>query len=220
MKVEIKSCIDGVKKAKGIVVIIDVLRASSTITTLIAQGTEFIIPVETIEEALKKINQYPEYIVVSDKKQFIDMGHYDNSPTILSKIDLTDKKIIHLTTNGTRGIVNAKKADEVLVGCFLNAKAIFDYLNKKNVNVTLVPMGDVGKKTLEDELCASYINNRIEGKSTEINKMMDKIRGSKWAKHLIKSNKGEDVDFCLSIDKYNVVPKLIDGKIKNGNKSY
>lgn len=75
-------------------------------------------------------------------------------------------------------------------------------------------MGELEKQSLEDEMCAQYIKNRLEDKQTDIDNMKQKIRKSEWTLHLINSDRGKDVDFCLEIDKYKVVPKLTDGEIK------
>ena len=214
MEIQIKSLVDGAKEAEGVAVIIDVLRASSTITTILAKGAEFVIPLEKIKDALDMIKKNPDYTLASDKRQLRDMGYYDNSPTKLSEMNLKGKKFILLTTNGTRCIVNTKKADEVIVGSFVNVSAIINYLKKKNELVTLVPVGKIGEKSVEDESCAEYIKNRLEGRETDIEKIKKKVKGSTWAQHLIKTNRKEDVIYCLNLDKYNIVPRLINGKLK------
>lgn len=216
MNIRIKSCIQGAKKAEGIAVIIDVLRASSTITAVLANGAEFVVPLETVDEALKTKKEHPEWILASDQSLLRGMGYYDNSPTILSKTNLKGKGIILITTNGTKGIVSARNAEEVLVGSFLNAESIIIYLkNSENRKITLVPMGEAGEKSAEDELCASYMKDRLNDKNIDFSKIRGLVKMSNAAKYLIETNREHDLNFCLKLNCYDIIPKYFsDGKIR------
>lgn len=141
-------------------------------------------------------------------------GYMDNSPTLLLKKPISGKKIILLTANGSRGVVNSKDsyATEVLVGCFLNAAAIAEYLRDSN-NITLVPMGDCGNKEPEDELCAEYVRDLILGKEPREEEIRNRIIESGSVQYLVDRERGDDAELCLRFNELPVVPKLIGDRL-------
>jgi len=214
MKVQIKSLLEGAKSAKGIAVIIDVINASSTIVECLQKGAREVVPVGSVEEALDLKKK--GYIFCGEMKSFSQKADVYNSPHAVSKIRLKGKKIVVKTDAGTKGILGAKKADEVILGCFLNASAVVKYLKKKKPKVvTLVPMGDYGKsKNVEDEAFAFYLKNLLEGKKPVSFKSLRKhikrgslrnfFRSIFMRKHLHSS---------LRVDTSEIVPKLVKGKV-------
>src|SRR3989338_4510357 len=133
MKVQIKSLLEGAKSAKGIAVIIDVINASSTIVECLQKGAREVVPVGSVEEALDLKKK--GYIFCGEMKSFSQKADVYNSPHAVSKIRLKGKKIVVKTDAWTKGILGAKKADEVILGCFLNASAVVKYLKKKKPKV-------------------------------------------------------------------------------------
>jgi 2-phosphosulfolactate phosphatase len=209
MNVEIRSCIQGAKEARGIAIIIDVLRATSTIVTILANGSEYVYPVRSPREALILKNKIPNSILSADNDELRKMGHYDNSPNIFLNMDLKDRSVILTTVNGTRGIVNAKKAKEIWVASFLNAKAIVDEIKKyQNMKVTLVPMGEIDEKSMDDELCARFIKESLENKNPDFSRMKKEIEKTNIYQYLVKTGRKQDADFCLRLNHYNIVPKV------------
>lgn len=166
-KVEIYHLIEGAKKAKGLTVIIDVFRAFSLECYLYEMGVKEIRPVGTIEEALRMRDAISDSVLVGErggkKCEGFDFG---NSPSTISKEDVEGKTIIHTTSAGTQGIVNAKGASEIITGSLVNAKAVAEYiLAAQAEEVSLVCMGNAGiRPAAEDELCANYIKSILEGK--------------------------------------------------------
>lgn len=214
MKVLIKSLLKGAKQARGCVVIIDVFRTSSLITTLIAKNVKHIVPVLKPQQAriLKENNE--NFILIGERmgRKLSDFN-YNISPTELSKANIKNKTIILSTTNGTRGILNVKNADEILIGCFLNAKHLANYLMKKQ-SVTLVPIGFLyGKlKAIEDEVCAKVIRDYM------LNNKVDPLKISHQIKHNLTTYirdrvQNQDIDFCVTMNKYKIIPQFIDGRI-------
>ena len=90
---------------------------------------------------------------------------FGNSPSTVRPEELKGKTILHTTSAGTQGIVNAKGASEIITGSLVNAKAVAEYIKKKNPEtVSLVCMGNAGvRPAAEDELCAEYIKSLVEG---------------------------------------------------------
>lgn len=208
MNVEIKSCVQGAREAEGIAIIIDVLRASSTMITILANGARCIYPVETPEKALKLKKRIPNSILGTDSRKLRGLGYYDNSPITFLNIDIKNKNVILMTHNGTRGVVNAKQAKEIWVASFLNAKFVVDEIKKhQNTKVTLVPMGEYNEKSIDDELCAKFIKDCIEGKDPDFLKIKQKIKKTNIYQYLLKTGRKQDAEFCLKLNYYNIIPK-------------
>lgn len=150
------------------VVIIDVLRASSTMITAIQNGAKGIIPVENMDMA-GKISQNldsPQYLLCGEKDgEKIEGYHLGNSPLEYTKEVVEGKKIILNTTNGTKAVKKAAIAREVIIGSFLNLSTIVDKLRTTENEIALVCAGWRGRLSLEDLLCAGNIIYELYGES-------------------------------------------------------
>lgn len=217
MKIEILQLTEGAKKAKGTTVVIDVFRAFSTACYLFAAGAEKIIPVEQIDEAFQLKNQIPEALLLGERNEKkVDGFDFGNSPTHLLSHDFSGKTIIMTTSSGTKGLMNATGADEILSGSFVNARAIINYLNKKNPeNLSLVCMGYEGHTpTQEDTFLAEYIRAKIVGLPIDFEQMKETLRTGDGARLLDPANNewspATDFDLCLDLDRFDFVLKLVE----------
>ena len=215
MNIKRLSLLEGARTAAGTVVIIDVFRAFSTECYLINNGAERIYPVGSIEIAYEMKANYPEYVLIGERHEKICEGFdFGNSPTHIINHSFEGKTIVHTTSSGTQGIELAKGADELLTGSFVNAGAIIAYIKKvKPANVSLVSMGYEGKYTTqEDEFCAEYISNELDGKPTDYGKMVEKLRVGDGARLLDPANHAhspaKDFDLCLDLNRFNFVLKI------------
>ena len=211
MNIQIKSCIKGAKEAEGIAVIIDVFRASNTIIAMLAQGVGSIVPVGSLKEAYRLKRENPDYLLFGERNGLPPEGFdYGNSPAEASKLQLHGKKAIITTSAGSQGIVNASNADEILVGSFANVSTVVNYVRHKNSeNVSLVAIGCEAKvKAEEDEQCALYMKNLLEGNSSDFDVMKKAILRSDGANRLKRLNQQDDLEFALKLDLYKIVPKV------------
>ena len=166
MNIEIYRLIDGAKQADGTAVIIDVFRAFSMECWLYALGAKEIRPVGSIEDTFAWKKKDPDCVLVGERQgrkiEGCDLG---NSPSSINPEVIRGKRIIHTTSAGTQGIVNAARADEILTGSFVNAAAIAEYIKAKSPEkVSLVCMGKAGLQPAdEDELCAVYLQSLLTG---------------------------------------------------------
>lgn len=215
MKIEILQLLDGAKKAQGLTVIIDVFRAFSTACYAFGNGVTRIFPVGDLEIAyqLKEIN--PDYILVGERNEQKPEGFdFGNSPSQLLETDLNGKTLVHTTSSGTQGIANAKGADEIITGSFVNAQAIVNYIRKQNPNqVSLVCMGySCQYPTDEDTLLAVYVKNELEGIPNDFQAMVDQIRNGDGARFFAPEKQewapAADFDLCLSLNRFNFVLKV------------
>lgn len=212
--VSILHYIEGAKQAVGLTVIIDVFRAFSLECYLHDLGVRQIRPVGTIDGAFSLRNRIPGSILIGErhgeKCEGFDFG---NSPSSVSKKDVCGKTIIHTTSAGTQGIVNAVRADEIITGSLVNAKAVAEYiLRKKPETVSLVCMGNEGVRPApEDDLCADYIKSILEGR--ELADMQKRVHDLKMngGAHFFDASRQHifpeaDFDMCV---KYNQFPFVI-----------
>lgn len=153
--------------ASYLVVIIDVLRASSTITTALAEGADRVIPVYSLKEA-KKIakNIYSEYedVLLCGERGGQKLSGFvlGNSPLEYKSTQIRDKTIIFTTTNGIKAINIVRRATQIIIGCFLNIQAVIQYCQQYTKNILLVCAGDRGNISLEDMVCAGMMKNLME----------------------------------------------------------
>jgi 2-phosphosulfolactate phosphatase len=151
------SMIDRASLGDRIAVVIDVLRATTTIVQALAAGAETVIPCSEIDEALAVRNRGETGHVLTGGErhgQLIEGFDLDNSPFSYSPEKVAGRVIAFTTTNGTRAIAAASAAKQVLIGSFLNRRAVIDELRRIASPVTVVCAGTDGQITAEDVLVA------------------------------------------------------------------
>jgi 2-phosphosulfolactate phosphatase len=171
--------------------------------------------VGSVEDAFDLKRDYPDYMLIGERNGFkIDGFDYGNSPSEVSKIDFTNKTVIQTTSAGTQGVVNAKDADEIILGNFVCLQAIVNYIKKINPPfVTIVAMGERGvEKTDEDELCAKAIQDLLLGNATDFINIKNHLKDSKSALKFFDISKSEfnEDDFHMAMDfsKFDFILKV------------
>tara|TARA_B100000927_G_scaffold86281_1_gene69503 strand:- start:12 stop:728 length:717 start_codon:yes stop_codon:yes gene_type:complete len=206
-----------------VVVVIDVLRATSAICTAFHHGVKKIIPVSKLEEAI----EYKEkgYIVAAERKGKIVPGFdYGNSPFTYMNQNLKNKTLVLTTTNGTRAINTAKNVESLIIGSIINLNAVCNHLIELKKNVLLLCSGWQNKFCLEDTICAGAITDQllksgdflIENDSSIASKYLflsakdnyfGYLKASSHRKRLKKLNLNQDIKYCLTPNQTNVVPR-------------
>lgn len=212
------------KQATGLAIIIDVFRAFTVEPYLFYNGVEKLIPVGDKEIAydLKKKNK--EYILVGERNGIKLPGFdYGNSPSQIKNIDFSNRTVVHTTSCGTQGIVNAINADEIITGSLVNANAIVKYIKKNNYkDISIVSMSRPNElPSDEDELCAIYIESLLEDKLLEnLENEVEKLKLTSGKKFFDSNNKEnfpkEDFYLCVEINKFNFVLRVNKDKAENG----
>ena len=207
MNIEIFHLIEGAKQADGLAVIIDVFRAFSMECWLYSLGAKEIRPVGSVEETFAWKQKDPDCILVGERHgRRIDGCDLGNSPSSIDPDLIRGKRIIHTTSAGTQGIVNAVHAVEIITGSFVNAKAIADYIRKKSPDkVSLVCMGKEGlAQAEEDELCAVYLKALLIGEEMpDIDNRLKTLRTG-GGRHFFDPSLREvfpEKDFWMCIDR-------------------
>jgi 2-phosphosulfolactate phosphatase len=223
MKVEILEFTDGAKKARGVTVIIDVFRAFSVACYAYDAGSVRIIATSTVEDAFKLRRSYSNSVLVGERdEQKIEGFDFGNSPTEIIKADLTGKTVIHTTTAGTQGLVNALNADRLLTGSFVNAGAVIRYI--KSIDPPLVSLVAMGYRAVysaeEDLLCAKLIASGLNNRSDISDSDIFNLKNSSGKRFFIPENLDysppTDFFLCTMRDRFSFVLKAemrLDGNV-------
>lgn len=210
-----------------LIVVIDVLRASSTITTALAQGARKIIPVYLPDEAKKVAEKYcSDNVLLCGERDGKRISGFDlgNSPREYNREEIRNKIILLSTTNGIRTIELVKRSKEIIIGCFLNVKAVVEYCQSYSEKVLLVCSGDRGAVSLEDTVCAGMIKWLCEkdlksGKHQHDDSLiacsmyrkykkdlLHMMQISIWGKHLMQMGLKQDLIDCSQVNMYHHIP--------------
>jgi 2-phosphosulfolactate phosphatase len=219
------------KHQGSIVVVIDILRATSAICTAFENGAASIIPVAGIDEA----REYKKegYLVAAERDGFVlDFADFGNSPFNFTPERVKGKTIVYSTTNGT-GIINlASAAGKIVIGSFLNITALTEWILSRENDVVLFCAGWKNRFNLEDTLCAGAMAERLLNSnhfsticdstlaaldlwSLAKNDLPDYIE--KVAQRTRLRDKGLDdcIGFCLTFDFTEKIPEIKDGILVN-----
>ena len=216
----------------SIVVIIDVLRATSTIATALYHGAKEIIPVDSVAECIK-LGKQLEVITAGERDGQIAEGlQYGNTPFQYTAEFIKGKTLVLTTTNGTKllHMALAANANKIITGSFCNISAVCDYLTSQNKNVILACSAWKNRINIEDTLFAGAVIDRVKDHfsiNCDASKIADTLYNeakddlyefmkSKDASHYHRlTNFGleKDIRYCLTIDADNVLPMYDSGRL-------
>jgi 2-phosphosulfolactate phosphatase len=157
----------------------------------------------------------PEAKLIGERNERKPDGFdFGNSPFLLLKGDVKGFPLIHTTSSGTQGIVNAIQADQIITGSFVNAGAITRYIRKCQPDqVSLVCMGYACQyPTDEDTLCAEYIRNELTGLPNDWEMKKNRIRNCTGSRFFENDSQEwapqEDFELCLDLNRFDFVLKV------------
>lgn len=227
MHIEVVSSVNEAREARltqRTAIVIDVLRATSTIVTALEAGAAGIVPVETVLEA--RALQRPGDVMAGErfcrKIAGFDLG---NSPFEFTADAVKDRRIVLTTTNGTRALHKALRADNVLAGSLLNASACAKTAADLRRDIVILCAGSHDEFAIEDGLCAGLIIDRLQalGLSVETNDFGAAMRGfyrdsrpflaetmlqGATGKRLVKLGCMREIERCAQVDASEAVPRL------------
>jgi 2-phosphosulfolactate phosphatase len=219
---------------KGVVVI-DILRATSTMVQAMLHGAVEVIPVATVEEAFQMAKIFPRESILlggereSKKIQGFDLG---NSPKEYVAGKVKGKKLILTTTNGTKAFRFVSSGKDILVASFFNIGAVAKRCLELDRDLFIFPSGDEGNFSLEDAVCGGMLIDLIIRKGKKPIALTDasqcaqilfqRFEGnlleafflSHHGKELIRRGFREDLDYCARVDTTDIVPEFRDGVIR------
>jgi len=213
----------------NIVVIVDILRATSTICAAIHNGVKSIIPVATVDEAREMKQQ--GYMVASERDGYVlDFADFGNSPFNFTPEIVGGKEIAYSTTNGTRCIHMASHSKAVVIGSFLNISVLADWLIQQDAPVLIFCASWKDRFSLEDTVFAGALAERLMN-SGKFETICDAVTASIDLWNLAKTDlyayiqkaaqkgrlasKGLDdcIEYCLTEDLCPVIPLFQDEKL-------
>ncbi len=207
-----------------IVVIVDILRATTIITTMFHQGLKKLIPVKDLDET-KKYKEKGYLISAERNGKKIDFADFGNSPFDYTPENIKDKTLVYSTTNGTNTINIAKKSEMVLIASFLNFTSIADYLISQKKDVLILCSGWKGDFCTEDFLFAGALSEKLilsKNYFTESDSALSSIdiwnlsktdllkyiKNIFQYKRLIDFGFKDIINYCFQIDITDVIPVL------------
>ena len=213
-----------------IVVVIDILRATTSMCVALHQGVEHIVPVETLEECESYADK--GYIVAAERNGEVINGFaYGNSPYSFMDPSLEGKTLAMTTTNGTRALHAASDAKQIVAGAFANMSVLIDWLVSENENIVLLCAGWKNKINLEDTIFAGAMVEALREHFEPIDDAsiialclqqaatVDKrfyLENSSHFNRLIRLNLQRDVKYSLRRDTHPVLPFYYNGVLIDG----
>lgn len=208
--------------SNSVAVILDILRASSTITYALNAGAKAVIPCEEIQEAqqiAQEIKQSEgDHVLLGGEREgvMIEGFDLDNSPARYHTETVTGKDIVFTTSNGTRALKRALQARQILIGSFMNLDAIVKLLSSSDGVIYLVCAGTDGVVTGEDCLCAGAIAVELQKQSDEDFVMDDSTRIVAEFYNCIQNQKGNGIlsEMLASIGGQNLIQRGFEEDIR------
>ena len=208
-------------------VMIDVLRASTTMTHALVHGAQEIIPCQSVERAFDIKAELGNVLLGGERQgQLIEGFDLDNSPLKYTPEFVGDRRVVFTTTNGTKALDAMRDADEVMIGAFVNRSAIIDQLIARQKPVCLVCAGTDGAMTAEDILFAGAVAHELvhlagfemRDLGTELAiayhqahplfspEFRSAFLNSQGARNLIKLGLDADIQRSMQLDLFDIVP--------------
>jgi len=212
------------KKDDSIVVIVDILRATSAIVTAFMNGVNRIIPVATLDEA--KEYKQKGYFVAAERDGIVrDFADFGNSPYNFKRELIEGRDIVYSTTNGTNCIMMASHCYKVVIGSYLNLQAIAEYVEKEQRDLVILCAGWKNKFNLEDSLfagalCEIMLNNprysticdsvhaSIDLWNIARHDIMNYIEKTAQRHRLKKNNLDDVIGYCHTLNMTELIPVL------------
>ena len=215
-----------------VAVVIDVIRATTTMVEALANGARAIIPTASTEEAVKLSSSLgrKDTLLCGERKglkvQGFDLG---NSPAEFTATVVAGKQLVMSTTNGTRAFLAVEDSSRVLAASFLNLSAVVEAVGNED-GLLIACAGKEDRFSLDDALCAGHLIRRLvdlESADFMLNDAArmaadlaslhevdaDFLASTAAGKALSEVGLGRDLQVCASLDRYRLVPEMRDRRI-------
>jgi 2-phosphosulfolactate phosphatase len=222
--------------AGRIVVVIDVLRASTSIATALANGARAIIPLENTDEVVMRAKAFDRSEVkLAGERQMRPIPGFDlgNSPLEFTRETIEGKTVLFSTTNGTAAIAALQGSRDVVIGSYVNFSAVLAMLRaaiRGGTDIAILCAGREKQFSLEDAACAGrYVHHAVRRRSDIAlndaalagmlidrrysDNLMRLFSASAHGRALSEAGYGEDLAACAAIDSYPVIPIYQDRQI-------
>jgi 2-phosphosulfolactate phosphatase len=212
-------------------VVIDVLRASSTIITALSSGAREVIPVASVDFAVKLSGgMFGGQTLLGGERntKMIEGFALGNSPYEYSKNVVENKYIVFYSTNGSKSIVKAKYSENLFVSSFNNLRAVADHLAKLNNDIEILCAGNDNRFSLEDSVCSGMLIEEMRKMDINIElsdsslaaialyekfgiNILEMLKHSEHGKKLLQNGFEGDLEYCSKYSVTSTIPSF-DGK--------
>lgn len=203
------------------VIVIDTLRATTTILSALKQGCKKVIPVETLGQALAYSTHEDTLLIGERYSKKVKGFDLPNSPSQIEGHHFSNKTIVISSSNGTKALQKVRKAPLVLVGCMRNASCCVEKALKAKRDILLVCAGRQGEFAIEDGLTAGVMIQLIQQKQPDYTcselalilalnhpltpaEVYTAVCHSETYRRLIKTGQQDDIAFCLAQDEWGI----------------
>ncbi len=215
------------------IVVIDVIRATTTATTAVAQGRR-VIPAQTTDEAFVRASTLENPLLVGELGGNMPYGFdMTNSPAQLAVRQDIHRPMILVSSSGTQLLMNSAGSKAVYIACFRNLSAVADYLVSRNQRIAILGAGTRGQFRREDLMGCAWVAEKLiqagyEAETLETREYVsrwkgvshEEVRGGRSAAYLMKSGQEQDLEFVLAhVDDLDTVPMLIEGELVEASKT-
>ncbi|UUV17662.1 2-phosphosulfolactate phosphatase [Fusobacteria bacterium ZRK30] len=210
-----------------IVVVIDVLRATSVMLTAMKNGAREIRPFKEIDKLISYTKDLKGVLRCGERKGTkIDGFDLGNSPLEYKSEIVCGKVICMTTSNGTNALVNSSYGKKILIGSYLNLDLLCKKIDEIGEDLVIVCAGTNGEFSLDDSLCAGETIKRLKYKTLSDSAramymiastpgtLKEKLKETKHYNFLKKLGEIKDLEICFSIDSQNILLEYRDGTIK------
>jgi 2-phosphosulfolactate phosphatase len=217
------------------VVVIDVLRASTTIVTALQNGAKEIVPVATVEFGVKiSGGMFGGQTLLGGERNTKKVEGFalGNSPLEYTREIVSGKTIILYTTNGSKAVVKAKFAENLYICSYLNLGAIAEQLVKLGNDFEILCAGKSNTFSLEDSVCAGRLIRRVMDKYNELiltdtarvtvslddsfgKDPLEMLKETEHGKLLLQNGFEEDLKYAAGLDTSDVIPYFSTNVLKS-----
>ena len=213
--------------------VIDVLRATTTIVHALGAGASEVLPCQEVKEARELAARSKGLVLLGGERRGLPIHGFDlgNSPAEYTAERVADRTIVMTTTNGTRSLIYCTGASQVIIGAFVNLTAVCLALAHET-NIHLLCAGTRNEITREDVLLAGAIVDRLHAENMESRECNDQaaiareawqaeardlaaksqlnraLRNTRGGRNLLAIGQQADIEIAAEIDKFDIVPRL------------
>jgi 2-phosphosulfolactate phosphatase len=216
---------------RATVLVVDVLRASTSIVAALASGCAAVVPVADADEARRRAAALPAgSALVAGERRGEPLAGFDlgNSPLEFTAARVSGRTVLLTTSNGTRALLAVRRAPAVAVAGLVNLSAAAAWAAKEARDVVVVCAGERGRVSLEDHVCAGLLAERLLERvpragltrtaaaalrvgrryAADVGRL---AADAPWARHLAATGRADDVGVCLRLDTSTLVPVYLPG---------
>ena len=222
--------------ANDIYIVVDVIRATTSMAVMFDQGAARVLVAGTVEQAREAAQKIPGRLLCGERNvQRIPGFDYGNSPVQFSQLDLSGRELVMTTTNGTRAFYACPEQAPRLAGSFYNAEAVTSHALKlaqtRQCDIHIVCAGESDYFGLDDAVCAGYLALELLRQQPDV-QLWDSTNAaialyeafkpprvldfSNAARAVVEGGLPDDPPFCMRASVSNVVPMVVGRELETG----